>query len=103
MPIITSQSDPDVHILLGSRLSLYCDGVGRPAPSYQWFHDDSPIPEATHRWLIKNNVSAEDHGFYYCKVYNTAGEMHSHNFKVTIESFQVNIDNLTPGKIEIIG
>lgn len=98
LPIITSQSDPEVHILLGSRLSLYCDGVGRPAPSYQWFHDDSPIPEATHRWLIKNNVSAEDQGFYHCKVYNTAGEMHSHNFKVTIESLQVNIDNLTTAR-----
>ncbi|PFX27714.1 mucosa-associated lymphoid tissue lymphoma translocation protein 1-like [Stylophora pistillata] len=97
LPIITSQSDPDVHILVGSRLSLYCDGVGRPAPSYEWFHNGSPIQDAKHRWLIKDSVSAEDHGFYYCRVYNNAGEVHSHHFKVTIESFQVAFDSVPPG------
>ena len=68
----------------GSRLRLYCDGVGRPAPSFQWFRNNAPIAGATFRELTRHSVSTEDQGEYFCKVYNTAGEVSSELIRVNI-------------------
>ncbi|KAJ7371511.1 hypothetical protein OS493_024850 [Desmophyllum pertusum] len=86
LPYITSQSESTVHVLRpGWSLSLYCDGVGRPAPSFQWFHNDTAIQEATHRELTRRSVSAEHQGVYFCKLYNTAGEILSQSTRVIID------------------
>ncbi|KAL9987618.1 hypothetical protein ACROYT_G001958 [Oculina patagonica] len=82
LPVITSQPDPAVPVLQGSQLRLYCDGVGRPAPSFQWYHNDAPIREETNRVLTRTNASTEDQGVYFCKVYNTAGETLSQSTRV---------------------
>jgi len=86
LPVITSQPDNTVpvHVLQGSQLRLYCDGVGRPAPSFQWYHNNTPIQEATNREFTRTAASTEDQGVYFCKVYNTAGETLSQSTQVII-------------------
>lgn len=69
----------------GSRVRLYCDGVGRPAPSFQWFKNNAPIEGATFRELAICNATTEDAGQYFCKVYNSAGEISSKLIQVDIE------------------
>ena len=68
----------------GARLRLYCDGVGRPAPSFQWYKNNAPIEGATFRELTRHSVSTEDQGEYFCKVYNSTGEISSELIQVTI-------------------
>lgn len=88
-PIITCQSDTMVCAVQGSRVRLYCDGVGRPAPSFQWFKNNAPIEGATFRELAICNATTEDAGQYFCKVYNSAGEISSKLIQVDIERAEV--------------
>ena len=83
-PIITCQSEPTIRVAFGSRLRLYCDGVGVPAPSFQWYKNNAPIEGATFRELTKLSVTNEDQGNYYCKVYNSAGEVSSDAIQVIV-------------------
>ena len=83
-PIITCQSEPTIRVAFGSRLRLYCDGVGVPAPSFQWYKNNAPIEGATFRELTKLSVTSEDQGNYYCKVYNSAGEVSSDAIQVIV-------------------
>lgn len=83
-PVITSQPHCTGPILQGSQLRLYCDGVGRPAPSFQWYHNNIPIQEATNRVFTRSAASTEDQGLYFCKVYNTAGEILSQSTQVIV-------------------
>lgn len=84
LPVITSQPNCTGPVLQGSQLRLYCDGVGRPAPSFQWYHNNIPIQEATNRVFSKSAASTEDQGLYFCKVYNTAGEILSQSTEVIV-------------------
>ena len=83
-PIITCQSEPTIRVAFGSRLRLYCDGVGVPAPSFQWYKNNAPIEGATFRELTKLSVTSEDQGNYFCKVYNSAGEVSSDLIQVIV-------------------
>lgn len=83
-PIITCQSEPTIRVASGSRLRLYCDGVGVPAPSFQWYKNNAPIEGATFRELTKLSVTSEDQGNYFCKVYNSAGKVSSDLIQVIV-------------------
>lgn len=83
-PIITCQSEPTIRVAFGSRLRLYCDGVGVPAPSFQWYKNNAPVEGATFRELTKLSVTSEDQGNYFCKVYNSAGEVSSDLIQVIV-------------------
>ena len=63
---------------------MYCDGVGVPAPSFQWYKNNAPIEGATFRELTKLSVTSEDQGSYFCKVYNSAGEVSSDLIQVIV-------------------
>lgn len=63
---------------------MYCDGVGVPAPSFQWYKNNAPIEGATFRELTKLSVTSEDQGNYFCKVYNSAGEVSSDLIQVIV-------------------
>jgi len=104
-PIITCQSEPTVHVVQGARLRLYCDGVGRPAPSFQWYKNNAPIEGATFRELTRHSVSTEDQGEYFCKVYNSTGEISSELIQVTIQprgNVQAARGNVAPADTERI-
>lgn len=83
-PIITCQSGPVVSATLGSRFSLYCDGVGRPAPSFQWYKNNMAIAGAEIRELTRYPATVEDEAVYFCKVYNSVGEISSEPIQVKI-------------------
>ena len=68
----------------GSVLRLYCDGVGRPAPHFQWYKNNVPVERGTCRELVKEHARNEDQGEYFCKVYNSAGEVSSELIRVNI-------------------
>jgi len=87
----------------GARLRLYCDGVGRPAPSFQWYKNNAPIEGATFRELTRHSVSTEDQGEYFCKVYNSTGEISSELIQVTIQprgNVQAARGNVAPADTE---
>ena len=83
-PIITCQSESPVCVVQGSVMRLYCDGVGRPAPCFQWYKNNVPIETGTCRELVKQRATNEDQGEYFCKVYNSAGEVSSELIQVNI-------------------
>ena len=76
---------PTVTLLPNSMLRLYCDGVGNPAPSFQWYKNNVPIYGATDREFLKHNVSIEDQAVYFCKVFNNVGEVVSTSTTVVLE------------------
>ena len=55
-----------------------------PAPSFQWYKNNAPIEGATFRELTKLSVTSEDQGSYFCKVYNSAGEVSSDLIQVIV-------------------
>lgn len=83
-PIITCQSESLVCVVQGSVLRLYCDGVGRPAPCFQWYKNNVPVERGTCRELVKEHARNEDRGEYFCKVYNSAGEVLSEPIRVNV-------------------
>lgn len=68
----------------GSIFTLYCDAVGRPAPSFQWYKGNTAIVGATFRELTIRNAKAEDEAVYFCKVYNSAGKISSEPIEVKV-------------------
>ncbi|XP_031573654.1 mucosa-associated lymphoid tissue lymphoma translocation protein 1 homolog [Actinia tenebrosa] len=72
-PLITTQPRC-TQIALGGMLCLYCDAVGDPAPEYQWYRNDCPIPRAKQREYNKTNMSLDDGGKFFCIASNSSGQ-----------------------------
>ncbi|XP_048583592.1 mucosa-associated lymphoid tissue lymphoma translocation protein 1 isoform X1 [Nematostella vectensis] len=77
-PIITSQPEyPEVHTVLGGTLRLYCDALGDPAPTFQWYKNDLPLPDGDQREYCKRDICADDQGRYMCVASNSSGSTES--------------------------
>jgi len=70
-PVILTQSSDQV-IARFSELHLYVTVSGSPPLSYQWYKDDSLIPDATDSTYTVIDVVGADCGIYTCRVTNTA-------------------------------
>lgn len=62
---------------VGTRVELSVVANGRPAPTYQWYFNNTPIPDATASTLIIPNVQAGDSGSYRVTVSNSMGSVNS--------------------------
>lgn len=56
---------------LGGSATFSVTAIGNPAPSYQWYHDNSPIAGATTSTFTVSPVQAESAGFYKVVVSNS--------------------------------
>ena len=54
-------------------ITLVCDICAYPEPSYQWFHEETLIGEATRRTHTIGTVSNISFGYYRCEVNNAIG------------------------------
>lgn len=52
---------------------------------YEWFFDESPI-EGDSNVLLIRNVSSFNTGFYFCRIYNSCGEVYSDTVRLDILS-----------------
>jgi hypothetical protein len=69
----------DTNVVQCRTLTLSVNFDGRPAPAFQWFHDDVPIdlglnPTAIDAILVITNAQASDAGQYYAEASNTTSD-----------------------------
>jgi hypothetical protein len=57
----------------GGRATFSASVRARQPLSLQWFHGEDPVPGATNRILVLDNLGAEDVGDYHLKVVNADG------------------------------
>lgn len=77
-PSITLQPAPlEQSVLVGTTVQYRVEATGTPAPTYQWFHGDDPIPGATSALLELESVDTDDSGTYLVRVSNAAGHRDS--------------------------
>ncbi|KXJ28766.1 Mucosa-associated lymphoid tissue lymphoma translocation protein 1-like [Exaiptasia diaphana] len=74
---ITTQPCCPEQPVLGGILYLYCDAVGDPAPTFQWYKDSKLIPDATTREYFFSNLCHDDEGVYQCVASFFAGQAFS--------------------------
>ncbi|XP_077792580.1 mucosa-associated lymphoid tissue lymphoma translocation protein 1 isoform X3 [Podarcis muralis] len=55
-------------VLSGQTVKLSCWAAGYPLLHYQWFKENKAVPRGNTQELVLNQVSAEDAGFYICRV-----------------------------------
>ncbi|VDO99353.1 unnamed protein product [Soboliphyme baturini] len=80
-----------VDVMLGDRLKLRCDAVGKPKPYVHWYRNNELIPSARSLPRMKINpysltiipVQPDDEDKYSCKVWNQVGQIWR-NFTVRI-------------------
>lgn len=63
-PVFTTQPTASNIATSGATVTLSAAVTGEPAPSLQWFHDGSPVPNATSASLSLSNLQASDTGIY---------------------------------------
>ncbi|HWA09944.1 MAG TPA: immunoglobulin domain-containing protein [Opitutaceae bacterium] len=71
-PVITTQPASQTATF-GSAVSFTVAASGTPAPSFQWYRNNSPIGGATGATLSLSNVQAPDAGSYTVTATNSAG------------------------------
>ncbi|XP_044287479.1 mucosa-associated lymphoid tissue lymphoma translocation protein 1 isoform X1 [Varanus komodoensis] len=68
-PSIKIVVEPESHaVLSGQMVKLSCWAAGYPLLYYQWFKGGKMIPHGNSPELVINQVTAEDAGFYICRV-----------------------------------
>ena len=80
-PVITTQP-ADQTTYPGGTVSFAAAALGATPLSWQWFHNASPIADATNNSLTLSRVLPRDAGFYSVQVSNTYGAMLSSNAEV---------------------
>ncbi|MBK7999384.1 MAG: Ig-like domain-containing protein [Verrucomicrobia bacterium] len=87
-PVFVDANQPTNRTLLQFRGSvLTAEATGRPAPTYQWFVDGSPIDGATSSSLQITNESPDTvTRKYFCRVSNSVGEIDSREASVLFTS-----------------
>jgi hypothetical protein len=84
-PTITQQPQaPSTVRCEGEDLFLQVGAGGTGPFTYQWYHDDIAIPEATQSTLWLQPAQVEDAGDYYCEVSNQCHSIDSNTVHVEI-------------------
>ncbi|KRZ79179.1 Fibroblast growth factor receptor 3 [Trichinella papuae] len=82
---------PKQEVMLGDRLKLRCEAIGKPQPYVHWYRNDQLISVLKNQARVKINrfsltiqrVEPGDEGQYSCKVWNQIGQIWR-NFTVKI-------------------
>lgn len=85
-------SSPDVLVLRGKKVELFCIYDGTPNPKVVWSKDGKPI-EFDERVVLENygksltvkNSDAEDEGKYECEVSSEIGDTKTSSFNLKVE------------------
>jgi len=86
-PVITDDSQlTNRTVVQGRSTTLTLAAGGLPAPTYQWFLNDNPIPGATSPSYAITNMTEADGGSYFCQVANAAGFTNSRTAIVFFEA-----------------
>ncbi|XP_060136328.1 mucosa-associated lymphoid tissue lymphoma translocation protein 1 isoform X1 [Zootoca vivipara] len=68
-PSIIIVAEPESQaVLSGQTVKLSCWAAGYPFLHYQWFKENKAVPRGNTQELVLNQVTAEDAGFYICRV-----------------------------------
>uniref|UniRef100_A0A8D0DSH0 MALT1 paracaspase n=1 Tax=Salvator merianae TaxID=96440 RepID=A0A8D0DSH0_SALMN len=68
-PSIKIVAEPESQAVLpGQTVKLSCWAAGYPVLHYQWFKEKKMIPHGNSPELVLNQVTADDAGFYICRV-----------------------------------
>lgn len=81
VPVITNESVSQI-ILAGQKLSLFVTATGDPAPTYQWYRNNSPLSGETNSTLTIYPVVT---GTYKCVVTNVGGTDTSNDMVITVK------------------
>lgn len=76
-PPIILEHPRDQSVAAGGTATLNVTASGTAPLSYQWFHNDAPLPGASTATLVLSNVQFENLGFYQVQVSNLVGSMWS--------------------------
>lgn len=86
-PKIYSSQFAATLVFPGQDVSLPASsGYGSSPLSFQWYHNDQPMPGATTSELMLPAVGADDSGYYQCVVRNPYGEAHGAILQKTVLS-----------------
>uniref|UniRef100_A0A8C6Y5Q2 MALT1 paracaspase n=1 Tax=Naja naja TaxID=35670 RepID=A0A8C6Y5Q2_NAJNA len=72
------------NLTVGQMLILQCEATGNPPPQYQWYKEESPLPNGEEKAYVVSCVDIEHQGTYWCRVYNNQENEESRKVKVTI-------------------
>jgi sugar lactone lactonase YvrE len=84
-PVITTQPQ-GAAVAAGGSVQFVVTATGEPAPSYQWFRNNTAIGGATAASLAFSNVQAGDAGNYTVTVSNSAGSVTSATATLTVSA-----------------
>ena len=89
VPIITNA--PNIMVqpasetaIAGRSITFYVLAAGNPPLSFQWLHDNNPMPGQTNDVLTINPAGPDDSGYYSVQVTNRVGNAISSNATLTI-------------------
>ena len=88
-PVITAQPQ-SLTVARGSGVQFSVTDTGVPAPSYQWYFNNSPFSGATSGTLGFSNAQQSDAGDYTVVVTNPLGSVTSNKATLTVASAPVN-------------
>jgi len=84
-PVITEQPLPQREYV-GSNIRLMTAASGNPAPSFQWFKNDSLIEGARQPYLELTNIQLDDNAEYHVESSNDVGVVISNKVQVDVIS-----------------
>lgn len=73
-------------VLPGGSVTFVSEAVGFPAPTFQWFHGEDPIPGATSASLTVSEAAFADGGEYHVVATNSHGSTPSDTVTLTIST-----------------
>lgn len=99
-PDITTQPTP-VTVNVGAAINLTAAASGLPAPSYQWYHNDDPIPDATAASYSIPSATTANAGNYKVVATNTYGFDTSDSVLVTVNVVLPALDLQPPAALTV--
>lgn len=105
-PTFSLIQPPSTNLCVGQSLTLGLNVSGGTVGSYQWFRNNTAIPNSNVQSLTINPVTLANAGTYYCQVTGTAGCADSVNFteNITINVTQpVQITSQTANQTLCVG